>query len=129
MDAQAEPESSTRRSAHEIYEKVKDNARSELDRSPHALAFSGAAGGFAMGLTGLAAKGLTVRWRERIDAQRDLRDHIALWAGHRKAEGMTDSEMYRRFYWRFGVDVMTAQTLGRAEAEQLTANIEDALDR
>jgi formate/nitrite transporter FocA (FNT family) len=54
MEVQAEPERSTRRSALEIYEKVKDNARSELDRSPHALAFSGAAGGFAMGLTALA---------------------------------------------------------------------------
>ncbi|MGH9524104.1 MAG: formate/nitrite transporter family protein [Terriglobales bacterium] len=54
MEAQAEPERSTRRTAHEIYDKVKENARAELDRSPHALAFSGAAGGFAMGLTALA---------------------------------------------------------------------------
>ena len=54
METKAEPESSTRRTAHEIYDKVKENARAELDRSPHALAFSGAAGGFAMGLTALA---------------------------------------------------------------------------
>lgn len=45
---------SRRRTAHEIYESAKENARSELDRSPHALAFSGLAGGFTMGLTGLA---------------------------------------------------------------------------
>lgn len=80
-----------------------------------------------MGLSGLAAKGLTVRWRERIEAQRVLREHIALWAGYRHAAGMTDSEMCRRFYWRFGVDVMTAQTLGRADAEELTVRISDAL--
>lgn len=53
METQTEPEQSTRRTAHQIYEKVKDNARAELDRSSHALAFSGTAGGFAMGLTGL----------------------------------------------------------------------------
>ncbi len=47
------PIDSTRRSAHEIYEKAKENARDELDRSPHALAFSGVAGGFTMGLTAL----------------------------------------------------------------------------
>jgi len=44
---------STRRTAHEIYDKAKENARDELDRSPHALAFSGVAGGFTMGLTAL----------------------------------------------------------------------------
>ena len=81
-----------------------------------------------MGLTGLAAKGLTARWRERIEAQGVLRGHIALWAGHRKAEGMGDSEICRRFYFRFGVDVLTAQTLGRADAERLTAEISDTLD-
>lgn len=45
---------STRRSAHEIYDKAKEIARDELDRSSRALAFSGFAGGFTMGLTGLA---------------------------------------------------------------------------
>lgn len=59
MEAQAQTESSTRRTAHEIYEKVKENARSELDRSPHALAFSAVASGFAMGLTGLGVASTT----------------------------------------------------------------------
>ena len=43
-----------RRTAHEIFEQVEDSAHSELRRSTHALAFSGLAGGFSMGLTGLA---------------------------------------------------------------------------
>lgn len=42
-----------RRTAHEIFEKVEDNAHQELRRSPHALAFSGFAGGLSMGLTGI----------------------------------------------------------------------------
>jgi len=45
---------STRRSASEILETVAKNGREELERSSHALAFSGFAGGFAMGLTGLS---------------------------------------------------------------------------
>lgn len=45
---------STRRSAPEILEQVVRNGREELDRSTKALAFSGIAGGFAMGLTGLS---------------------------------------------------------------------------
>lgn len=47
-------EQSVRRTAREIFQKVEDNAHEELRRSPHALAFSGLAGGFSMGLTGLA---------------------------------------------------------------------------
>jgi formate/nitrite transporter FocA (FNT family) len=45
---------STRRSASQILEQVSKNGREELARSPHALAFSGVAGGLTMGLTGLA---------------------------------------------------------------------------
>ncbi len=45
---------STRRSVSEIMETVERNGREELQRSTHALAFSGFAGGFAMGLTGLS---------------------------------------------------------------------------
>lgn len=78
-----------------------------------------------MGLGGAGARGLTARWRERQEAQRALREQIAQWAGYRKAEGMQDSEIMRRFYWKFGVDVMTAQTLGRGDAEDLTARVFD----
>jgi len=46
-------EQSLRRSAHEIFEYVEDNAHAELRRSTHGLAFSGLAGGFTMGLSGL----------------------------------------------------------------------------
>jgi len=44
---------SLRRTAREIFQRVEDNAHEELRRSPHALAFSGFAGGLSMGLTGL----------------------------------------------------------------------------
>jgi formate-nitrite transporter family protein len=44
----------TRRTAHEIFEHVEHSAHAELRRSTHGLAFSGLAGGFSMGLSGLA---------------------------------------------------------------------------
>lgn len=74
-----------------------------------------------------AQRGLMRAWQERQEAQKALRDNIALWAGARKAEGLDDSEIYRRFYFRFGTDILTAQTLGRPEAEKLTAEIYDHL--
>ena len=46
-------EQTLRRTAHEIFQHVENNAHEELRRSPHALAFSGLAGGLSMGLTGL----------------------------------------------------------------------------
>jgi formate/nitrite transporter FocA (FNT family) len=49
----ASSEQTLRRTAHEIFEHVEDNAHEELRRSTHALAFSGFAGGFSMGITGL----------------------------------------------------------------------------
>lgn len=44
----------SRLTAHEIFEQVESNAHDEVRRTPHALAFSGFAGGITMGLTGLA---------------------------------------------------------------------------
>ena len=64
---------------------------------------------------------------ERQEAQSRLRDSIALWAGHQRAAGRPDWESYRRFYFLFGVDVMTAQALGTTDAELLTANVGAAI--
>jgi len=75
------------------------------------------------GMSGAAAGGLQARWRERRDAQHKLREVIAQWAGYRKAEDMPDSEICRRFYWKFGVDIATAQTLGAREAEDLMVRV------
>jgi formate/nitrite transporter FocA (FNT family) len=44
----------SRLTANEIFEQVESNAHDEVRRTPHALAFSGLAGGITMGLTGLA---------------------------------------------------------------------------
>lgn len=57
------------------------------------------------------------------ESQRQLREEIAWWAGEWRAKGSTDSEIYRRFYFKFGVDVMTAKTLGLDESNMLRERI------
>ena len=53
------------------------------------------------------------------ETQRELRDCIAYWAGVEKADGFTDSQSYRKFYHKFGMDVMAAQALEPARARKL----------
>jgi len=53
------------------------------------------------------------------EAQRQLRDAIATWA----TDVPNDSEGHRRFYFRFGTDVLTAQALGTTDAAALTEAI------
>lgn len=48
-----------------------------------------------------------------------LRLAMADWGGRRRAEGLNDSQMQRLFWHRFGIDVVSAQALKRAEAAAL----------
>lgn len=75
----------------------------------------------------IAAHGMMNRHHERQVAQAGLREAMAWWGGYQKALGRSDSESQRRFYFAFGVDVGTAQTLGRREAEGLDAKVRQAL--
>lgn len=60
----------------------------------------------------------------RQTAQRELRDQMALWAGYQNHLGRHDlTELYRRFFFMFGTDMMTAQTLGAPEARELRDRI------
>lgn len=61
--------------------------------------------------------------REKLASQEKLREAEALWGGHGKAAGKSDSELYREFYLTFGVDVLTAQTWDRKDMDELTAKI------
>lgn len=65
----------------------------------------------------------------RQNAQAVLRKAIALWAGYQRAQDRDDSQIYRRFFFEFGTDVMSAQVLGAREAEELTAKVQSTLDR
>lgn len=69
------------------------------------------------------------RHHERQTAQATLRAAIALWAGWQRAIGRDDSESYRRFWYAFGTDVVTAQSLGVREAAELTVLLEIEIKR
>lgn len=64
-----------------------------------------------------AAKGVMNRQTEKIEAQRALSDAIAQWAAIGRAEGKSDSELYRRFYLAIGADVLTVLNAERTRQE------------
>lgn len=57
----------------------------------------------------------TKRFAVKLEKQQTaigaLREIMALWAGHHRAAGRDDSEIFRRFYLRYGVDWLSAQAL------------------
>jgi len=79
------------------------------------------------GVQPYVAQSIRNRHSERQEAQTVLRERIALWAGYQRHLGRDDPEVYRRFYFKFGTDIVTAQTLSVREAEELTARISDTL--
>lgn len=64
---------------------------------------------------------------ERQAAQGVLRDAIGWWAAWERAKGRPDSESYRRFYFNFGMDVLSAQALATADALALAEKVKGAL--
>lgn len=75
------------------------------------------------GLDFMAQMGARKRHTERQQGQQALRNSIAWWAGLEAARGHSESESYRRFYFRFGIDVANAQLLGAREAGELAENV------
>ncbi len=61
------------------------------------------------------------------EAQRELRDVMATWGGIHTGRGDSIREAQRRFYLTFGVDVLSAQALGRHEAEELRERVRKSL--
>lgn len=64
---------------------------------------------------------------ERQMAQLALRTAMSVWGGWQTHQGRSDSEGQALFFFRFGIDVMSAWALPRAEAETLRARIEHDL--
>lgn len=60
----------------------------------------------------------------RIQAQRELSEAIAAWAGvQRHGKGRSDSELHRRWYAAVGVDILTALAGSRSDMVELTARV------
>ena len=63
------------------------------------------------------------RHREQQEAQEALRASMAWWGGYHRAAGKDNSEIYRRFFFAFSVDMMTAQTLKTSDALALAERV------
>lgn len=59
----------------------------------------------------------------RLDALVKLDHTLAQWAGYRRAEGLSDSEIFRKFYLTYGVSWIEAQSLKAADADKLRERI------
>lgn len=79
-------------------------------------------------LDAIAQRSVMKRHLQRQEAQKNLRNAIMQWAGYVRDMPHSDSEIYRIFYYQFGVDIATAQTLGTPEAEKLMVKIQQAID-
>jgi len=90
---------------------------------------SGAADGMrAQGASEIAVRGFLAKHRDRKAAQTRLQYAMSLWGGREKAEGLGHEARYIKFFRKFGTDVLSAQTLGRRPAEELTNRIKEDLD-
>jgi superfamily II DNA or RNA helicase len=76
----------------------------------------------------IAQKAVINRHKARQKAQKGLRDTIAIWAGFLRAENKTDSQIYRTFYFDFGIDIASAQALNTNDADELRGKIQIAID-
>jgi len=80
------------------------------------------------GLTLPAELAIKKRHRARQEAQQALRNSIAQWAGYHHP-ALSDAEIYRKFFYTFGTDILTAQTLNTADAEKLKNTIDEIVNK
>lgn len=66
---------------------------------------------------------------ERQETIGTLREAMAVWAGYERAAGLSDREIFRKFYIEHGHDWMTAQTLKRDEALGLAERVMGSIKR
>lgn len=81
------------------------------------------------GAGSLAVAGAINRHAEKQESQAQLRDWISWWAGVHNHLGHDESESYRIFYQRFGLDVLSAQGLPRADADKLARKVSTDVER
>ncbi|HEI0612122.1 TPA: DEAD/DEAH box helicase [Escherichia coli] len=65
--------------------------------------------------------------RERLDELSKLDLTLAKWAGYKRADGLSDSEIFRRFFITFNIDWLSSQALKKDEALKLRERIENDL--
>jgi DNA repair protein RadD len=78
---------------------------------------------------GVPASAVIRNHLNRQQSQQALRGRIALYGALMHHEGRSDREAQKKFYFQFGVDVMTAQTLGAKDADALGERVQAHLDK
>jgi superfamily II DNA or RNA helicase len=81
----------------------------------------------AMGASPKAIGGAFKNIEARAKMQEALRESMGWWGAMENMRGHSDREAQRRFFYKFGIDVLTAQTLGRPEALALANKINEEL--
>jgi DNA repair protein RadD len=81
-----------------------------------------------VGVAPEVAGAIRKRHVERQAAQADLRAIMALWAGWQRDVGRALPETYKRFWFSFGTDALSAQALGAKDADELRTRIERELE-
>lgn len=85
-----------------------------------------------LGRQGVPQIGIMANVKRHIERQETigtLREAMAVWAGYERAAGLSDREIFRKFYIEHGHDWMTAQTLKRDEALGLAERVMGSINR
>ena len=77
----------------------------------------------ATGLPHVPVMANVKRHAEAQQAQRGLREAMSWWGGLQTSRGLPEADQRRLFWYQFGVDVLTAQALGAADASELHERI------
>jgi len=80
-------------------------------------------------VTPIVAQAIRNNHFARQESQAELRKAAALWVGWQYAQGRDEAEAYRRFFYKFGRDMLTAMTLGTSDAAELQARVAADLER
>lgn len=70
----------------------------------------------------------TTRQRERLDALGELDRVMATIAGYWRHDGLSDSEIFRKFFLSYHTDWLTAQSLKKDDAGMLMRKIQNDID-
>jgi superfamily II DNA or RNA helicase len=74
---------------------------------------------------GIAAqRGAQARHRERYEAQQELRRAMTEWGARHIDQGLDAAEIRRLFYFTFGIDTVSAASLGAGEADTLRGRVD-----
>lgn len=85
-----------------------------------------------LGRQGVPQIGIMANVKRHIERQETigtLREAMAVWAGYERASGLSDREIFRKFYIEHGHDWMTAQTLKRDDALGLAERVMGSIKR